>query len=418
VTYSQTRVASARRKGPKEADDSESQSDEPFQPSASALARMNRAVVATPSHTAHVPLGGVSSLLHTRSVAFSAAPVAGAFVDASGALAGGVGGVGPSNNAAATPAPVAVADTKMCVVCNMRKANSQCSNSACRSDCFAIMSRTGISCTEHTKARATLERDRQSHDAPEQLLSAAVANALNGVTSAVARAGGPRLDPLAPYTSAVGDALTGGQPVLDTAALSAASCTSIISPASGQRIAVHGGNFWSHLYASDRANLGAYLQLAVDRARDWNVAPNNALLLPSLDAVDSDTRPVDQVRARASERLADNEALLGSLFGLATPEAAGAHVDAASQWKRIEAQVEALDGTSLEAAVVEAEAAAQVYADAIQRINECSSVADVTRCREKMKREWQAAFDDGGLKRRRSSSSSSTAQHSETTLNL
>jgi hypothetical protein len=409
VTYSQTRVASARRKGPKEADDSESQSDEPFQPSASAMARMNRAVVATPSHTAHVPLGGVSSLLHTRSVAFSAAAVAGAFVDASGALAG--------NNTAATPAPVAVADTKMCVVCNMRKANSQCSNSACRSDCFAIMSRTGISCTEHTKARATLERDRQSHDAPEQLLSAAVANALNCVTSAVARAGGPRLDPLAPYTSAVGDALTGGQPVLDTAALSAASCTSIVSPASGQRIAVHGGNLWSHLYASDRASLGAYLQLAVDRARDWNVAPNNALLLPSLDAVDSDTRPVDQVRARASERLADNEALLGSLFGLATPEAAGAHVDAASQWKRIEAQVEALDGTSLEAAVVEAESAAQVYADAIQRIHECSSVADVTRCREKMKREWQAAFDDGGLKRRRSSSST-LEKHSEATLNL
>jgi hypothetical protein len=431
VTYSQARVtpsARSARKAEKTAkeDDSESQSDEPFQPSASVLARMNRAVVATPSHTAHVPLGGVSSLQHGRSVTFTSAPSAAA-IDASAVAAAAAAAAALGTSAGVLPngTPAAAAlDTRTCVECKMRKANSLCSNSCCRSCCFAMMNRTGITCAEHTKARATLERERQLQDAPEQLLSGAVASSMTNVASVVARMGGPRIDPLAPYSTAVSDALTAGQPVIDTAALSAAARTSILSPATGQHIAVHGGNFWSHLYASDRSNLGAYLQLAVDRARAWNVAPDNALALPPPQDALSSALPVDQVRARAAQRLADNEALLGSLFGLAatantTMGAPTAQSDAATQWKRIEAQIEALDGSSLDAVVNEAESAAQVYAEAIQRIDECSSVADVNRCREKMKREWLPAFDDGGIKRRRTATKApATTSKPQKVLNL
>lgn len=420
-------------------DDSESGSDDAFAPSAAALARMNRAVVATPSHTAHVPLGGVSSLT-TRSSAYAqAASVGTPFGDAAAAAISGAGQPAAASSvgaaAAATPAAAAAGaasagDTsKVCVECAMRKANQQCSNTCCRSCCFALMSRSGVTCAEHTKARAMLERDsRQAVEAPEQFLSSTVSSAMSNVAAVVARLNGPRLDALAPYTSALGDALTSGQPVIDAEALTAAARTSILSPATGQPVALHDGNLWAHLYTNDRSNLAAYMQLAFERARAWNVAPDHALALPPREPVSelardalNAARPVDVVRGRAAQRLADNEALLGTLFGLApTPPVplATASGDTGAQWKRIEAQAQALNSESLEAVVHESETAAQLYAEAIQRISECTSEADVKLCRDKMKREWQAAFDDTSLKRRRTLSQLGQPAATRRTVNI
>lgn len=365
-------------------------------------ARLTRAVVATPSFMVHVPSSGVSL---TRPVA--------AFNVLDKAL------------------PVS-ADPSMCVECAVRKANSNCSKNCCRSCCIAVMARSGVPCAEHTKDRARLERvtsqlaqqaDSAASAAAQPFAtsvhaSSAVTSAMTHVASVVARLHAPLLDPLGPYAAALSDAHTRSDPVIDSSALSQAARTTTVCPSCHKHVAVHGGNFWTHLYACDRSALAPHLQIAFDRARTSHVAPNSALALPPHDGVSEQARnaiadalPLDVVRASAARRSAENEALLSSLFsGSATVSAAGASstADIEASWKRIASRVNAFDdGALLEQTVRESEQEAHLYASAVRDINECNTPADVDQCRAKLKREWASAFDDN--KRRRTGQQPPTA---------
>jgi hypothetical protein len=256
-------------------------------------------VVATPSFMVHVPSSGVSL---TRPVA------AFSVLDKPTAI---------------------VSDPSMCVECIVRKANSNCSKNCCRSCCMTVMARTGVPCAEHTKDRARLERmtsqlaqqaDSAVSAASQPFVTAvhassAVASAVTHVASVVARLHGPLLDPLGPYVTALNDAHTRSDPVIDATALSVGARTTAACPSCHKQVAVHGGNFWTHLYVCDRSALAPHLQIAFDRARTSHVAPNSALPLPPHDGVSEQARdaianalPLDAVRSNAARRTAENEA--------------------------------------------------------------------------------------------------------------
>lgn len=380
--------------------DDESQSGSASEDGGAVPARQTRAVVATPSFMVHVPSSGVSL---TRPVA------AFSMLDKPASL---------------------TSDPSMCVECVVRKANSNCSKNCCRSCCIAVMARTGVPCAEHTKDRARLERmtsqiaqqaDSAVSAASQPFVTAvhgstAVTSAMTHVAAVVARLHGPLLDPLGPYVAALNDAHTRSDPVIDAAALSVGARTTTACPSCHKQVAVHGGNFWTHLYVCDRAALAPHLQIAFDRARTSHVAPNSALPLPPHDAVSEQARdaianalPLDVVRSSAARRTAENEALLGSLFGGAAAVPSASESGEAG-WKRIESRVAAFDdGAHLEQTVRASEDEAHLYASAIRDINECSTAADVEQCRAKLKREWASAFKDD-VKRRRTRQLPAAAQ--------